>query len=177
MPRRGRQSLEAQRAAHQAQLDGLAALTGRPRLVLGSTSLKAPAAPRATPKPSGYRRELGPGGTAEEVAAAIKAHPRVVWFGRYNSGQQVEDGGAGERRVSWFYRLYLRGSKVRTRGHSDYAGMLDNGQFFAIEAKSEDPNAKPTPEQADFLEAVRSGGGRAGVARCAADVAAILGPP
>lgn len=175
-PRRGRQSLADQKRAYQAQLDGLALLTGRPRLVLGAGSQKPEAKPRAAPVPSGYRRELGPGGTAEEVGEAIKAHPRVVWFARYNSGTQVDEGPAGKR-MTWFYRLFLRDRKMRTRGHADYGGMLDDGRFFAIEAKSEDPNAKPTREQSEFLAVVAAGGGVAGVARCAADVAAILGPP
>lgn len=171
--RTGRPSLGAQRAAFQTQLDGLALLTGKPRLVLGDPIKPKPQ--RAAPTPSQWRRENGPGGTAEEIAEAIKAHPRVVWFARYNSGQQVETDGA-DRRMTWFYRLFMRGRKVRTRGHSDFAGMLNDGRFFAIEAKSENPDAKPTAEQADFLEVVRAGGGIAGVARCAADVLAILGP-
>lgn len=168
-PTKPRETFDQQQRRIREHMRGLAALTGRPGI-----NITEPVKPaRAAPTPSGYRKEQGPGGTAEEIGDAIKRHPRVVWFARYNSGTQVDDGPGGQR-ITWFYRLFLRDRKMRTRGHADFGGMLDDGRFFAIEAKSEDPRAKPTPEQNEFLETVRAGGGVSGVARSAADVEAIL---
>lgn len=57
-------------------------------------------------------------------------------------------------------------------GSSDLIGWTEDGKFLAIEVKR--PGKNPTPEQANFLDAVLKAGGVAGVARSPEDVREIL---
>lgn len=58
------------------------------------------------------------------------------------------------------------------KGSADIIGICPDGVFLAVECKN---NAgQPTPEQVRFIQAVQSKGGRAGVARCAADALRIM---
>lgn len=57
-------------------------------------------------------------------------------------------------------------------GSSDLIGWTKDGRFLAIEIKR--PGKNPTPPQQNFIDAVRLGGGVAGVARCADDVKLLL---
>ena len=54
------------------------------------------------------------------------------------------------------------------RGISDIIGILPSGQFLAIECKA--PKAKPTREQADFIEIISRMGGKAFIATSIDDV-------
>jgi len=69
-------------------------------------------------------------------------------------------------------RLYLAGQAHTTRGKGDIEGMLAGGRYFALEVKK--PGEKATPEQLDFLAAVRDGGGIAAVVRGYEDVPSLL---
>ena len=57
-------------------------------------------------------------------------------------------------------------------GFSDIFGSTPQGIFFAVEVKT--GRRKPTEEQENFIEQVRSRGGRAGVARSVADALKIV---
>lgn len=56
-------------------------------------------------------------------------------------------------------------------GSSDIIGVAPDGRFLAVECKT--AIGQPTDAQVRFLDAVRSKGGRAGVARCADDAVKI----
>lgn len=56
-------------------------------------------------------------------------------------------------------------------GSSDLIGICADGRFLAIEVKT--PVGKVSPAQNLFIAAVRRNGGRAGVARSAADALVI----
>lgn len=60
------------------------------------------------------------------------------------------------------------------KGSADIIAIAPDGVFVAVECKT--PNGRTTEEQGRFLAAVRAKGGRAGVARCAADAVAIARP-
>lgn len=59
-------------------------------------------------------------------------------------------------------------------GSSDLIGIAPDGVFLAIEVKT--ALGQPTDKQLRFIEAVRARGGRAGVARSAADAVKIACP-
>jgi hypothetical protein len=65
---------------------------------------------------------------------------------RINAGMRIIEGQDGKRRA-------FRGAP---KGTSDILACI-RGQFIAIECK--DGRGKPTPEQVEFLERVRSAGG------------------
>jgi hypothetical protein len=101
-----------------------------------------------------------PSATETQIQAAIldwlrveQAQGRVVWFARINGGATRNAQG----RFLTFYRLYLLGRAERSRGYADVHGMLAGGRYFALEIKK--PGERPTPEQAQFLQAVHDGGG------------------
>ena len=56
-------------------------------------------------------------------------------------------------------------------GSSDIIGVAPDGRFLAVECKT--AIGQPTDAQVRFLDAVRSKGGRAGIARCADDAVKI----
>ncbi|OIN91496.1 MAG: nuclease [Comamonadaceae bacterium CG1_02_60_18] len=92
-----------------------------------------------------------------EVLKALRAHPAVCWCERQNTGAAK----VGNRfiRFGW-------------PGCSDVIGQLRDGRFLACEVKS--PTGHLRPEQAIFLERIRSAGGVAFVARDCLDVFAAL---
>ena len=92
-----------------------------------------------------------------EVLHALRKHPAVAWCERQNSGATRE----GDRFIRYGWR-----------GCSDVLGQLTDGRFLAVEVKSE--TGRLRPEQADFLDRVRTAGGLAFVARSCADVAREL---
>lgn len=57
-------------------------------------------------------------------------------------------------------------------GSSDLIGLTPTGKFLAVEIKT--PTGKATTEQLRFIEAVRSRGGIAGIARSPAEALALL---
>lgn len=57
-------------------------------------------------------------------------------------------------------------------GGSDLIGLTSNGRFFAIEVKT--PTGKPTKQQLNFIEQVKSKGGLAGIARSPDDALRII---
>lgn len=58
------------------------------------------------------------------------------------------------------------------KGSSDLIGICPDGRFLAVEVKTSTGQVRP--EQVTFLDAVRSKGGRAGVARSVEDALRIL---
>ena len=154
-------------AKNQQSMDLYAALSGKPRVELTMPPEPVKRAPRA--KPAEAR------GTEADVMKAVHAflrvHPRVAWFMRINSGA-VSD---GDRHVV-FYRLWMRGLGVRSKGMADYLGQLDDGRLFLLECKRPGLR-KATPEQQELLEFCRWHGGLSAVVQSVEDVAEVLGPP
>ncbi len=88
-----------------------------------------------------------------EVLKALRNHSAVSWAERVNSG--VARMGGRFIRFGW-------------PGCSNVLGMLRDGRLLAVEVKG--PTGKLRPEQAVFLERVKSAGGVAFVARDCRDV-------
>jgi len=93
-----------------------------------------------------------------EVLKALQAHPAVSWCERMNSGAALVGG---------------RFIRFGFTGCPDVLGMLRDGRLLGVEVKA--PKGKLRPEQAVFLERIRSGGGVAFVARDCWDVLRELG--
>lgn len=99
--------------------------------------------------------------TEHEIQNAIRTAlaPYAILF-RYNCGK-LQD-----KRGQWI-------DFGPPPGHSDLAGMcLRTGRFIAIECKS--AKGKPTDAQLRFLEAIRAGGGIAGVCRTSEEAIKLL---
>ena len=60
-------------------------------------------------------------------------------------------------------------------GSSDIVGICEDGKFLAIEVKT--ALGQPTDAQLNFIKAVQSQGGRAGIARSAAEAVEISCKP
>ena len=60
-------------------------------------------------------------------------------------------------------------------GSSDIVGICEDGKFLAIEVKS--ALGQPTDAQINFIKAVQRQGGRAGIARSAAEAVEIACKP
>jgi hypothetical protein len=152
-------------AKNQASMDLYAALSGKPRVELAMPPEPVKRAPRAKPaEPRGTEADV-----MKAVHAFLRVHPRVAWFMRINSGA-VSD---GDRHVV-FYRLWMRGLGVRSKGMADYLGQLDDGRLFLLECKRPGLR-KATPEQQELLEWCRWHGGRAAAVQSVEDVAEVLG--
>ena len=154
---------------NQATMDLYAALSGKPRVELTMPPepvkrAKRPTAAGAAAEPRGTEADV-----MKAVHAYLRVHPRVAWFMRINSGA-VSD---GDRHVV-FYRLWMRGLGVRSKGMADYLGQLDDGRLFLLECKRPGLR-KATQEQQELLEWCRWHGGRAAVVQSVEDVAEVLG--
>lgn len=166
-----RPSLRETIAKNQASMDLYATMSGKPRVVFEAPPepvkrAKRPTAAGATGEPRGTEADV-----MKAVHAYLRVHPRVAWFMRINSGA-VSD---GDRHVV-FYRLWMRGLGVRSKGMADYLGQLDDGRLFLLECKRPGLR-KATQEQQELLEWCRWHGGRAAVVQSVEDVAEVLGPP
>lgn len=76
---------------------------------------------------------------------------------------------SGMRGVIRFVYWMISGGKKLSKGVSDIIGVKPpQGLFFAVECK--DAGEKPTPEQTEFLQAVKNRGGMAIVAYSILDV-------
>lgn len=93
-----------------------------------------------------------------EVLKALKAHPAVAWCERMNSGAAK----VGNRFIRFGFK-----------GCPDVLGMLRDGRLLGVEVKA--AKGKLRPEQAVFLDRIRSGGGVSFVARDCRDVLQALG--
>lgn len=90
--------------------------------------------------------------TETEIVSAclgyLRAHPKVAWAERMNSG-----------------RFAVKGARWVTfgfKGLSDIIGQLKSGVFLAVEVKR--PGEAPTEDQQKFLDIVERNGGLAIVA-------------
>jgi hypothetical protein len=92
------------------------------------------------------------------IMGFLRLHPKVVFVGRFNSGQAVE----GNRRI-WFHTL---------PGFPDIHGLLTDGRAFYCEVKRHD--GRVTDEQKRFLERAAAAGAVAIVARSVDDVMVAL---
>lgn len=92
------------------------------------------------------------------IMRALKIHPAVAWFGRFNSGAQVVGEGKKKR--------FIRFSSVK--GLSDILGQLTDGRTLAIEVKR--PSGRVSEDQSAFIEKVQGANGIAFIARSVSDV-------
>jgi hypothetical protein len=155
---------------NQASMDLYAAMSGKPRVELTMPPepvkrAKRPAAAGAAAEPRGTEADV-----MRAVHAFLRVHPRVAWFMRINSGA-VSD---GDRHVV-FYRLWMRGLGVRSKGMADYLGQMDDGRLFLLECKRPGLR-KATPEQQELLDHCAAHGGLAAVVQSVEDVVEVLGP-
>lgn len=162
---RKRETLRETIARNQASMDLYAALSDRPRVVL---TAPPPPKPRAPRKPSTDATEAD---VMRAVFDLLRAHRRVAWFMRLNSGA-VSDGD----RYTTFYRLYLPGRPGITKGASDYLGQLTDGRLFLVEVKRPGVT-RGTVEQEMLIGACQAQGGVAGVCQSVDDVLLLLGAP
>ncbi len=160
-----RETLRETIARNQASMDLYAALSDRPRVELAAPPPPKPRAPR---KPSADDTEAD---VMRAVFDLLRAHRRVAWFMRLNSGA-VQDGD----RYTVFYRLYLRGEPGRTKGASDYLGQLTDGRLFLLECKRPGKR-RGTAEQEELIAACVADGGVAGIVQSVEDALALLGEP
>lgn len=162
---RRRPSLRDTIARNQQSMDLYAALSDRPRVEL---TAPPPPKPRAPRQPSTDATEAD---VMRAVFDLLRAHRRVAWFMRLNSGA-VQDGD----RYTVFYRLYMRGEPGRTKGASDYLGQLTDGRLFLLECKRPGVR-KGTIEQEMLIGACRAAGGVAGIVQSVEDAIELLGDP
>ena len=123
----------------------------RDRSLVGACQQEPGLLSRKTPAP--LERDV-----LKAVLAALRAHPRVAFVERINSGAYKSAAGH-----------YVRFGFV---GCPDILGMLKDGRFLAIEVKR--PGGNPTGDQVEFLGVVARWHGVAFVAWSADDVARAL---
>lgn len=170
---RGRITLREVIERNQQALDMYAAFSDKPRVVLEmppEPKKRAPSAPSIGPSE---------GDIQSGIVQLLRVHPKVAWFGRFNSGVALAEDGGGQRRYTAYYRLYLRGLaarsrrlSARSRGLSDILGQLNDGRLFIIEVKSR--LGRATPEQNEFIDIVLKAGGVAGVCRSVDEALKLL---
>lgn len=112
------------------------------------------------PVATGRHRGAPEQAALHEVLAALRSHPAVSWCERMNTGAAR----IGDRFIRFGFP-----------GCPDVLGQLKDGRLLGVEVKSR--TGRPSPEQALFLERIRTAGGVAFVARSLCDVHAALGPP
>ena len=163
---RGRITLREVISRNQEALDMYAAFSDKPRIVLEMPPEPKKRAPSAPPiGPSEADIQSG-------IVQLLRVHPKVAWFGRFNSGVALAEDGGGQQRYTAYYRLYLRGLAARSRGLSDILGQLSDGRLFIIEVKSR--LGRATPEQNEFIDIVLKAGGVAGVCRSVDEALKLL---
>ena len=157
MVTRGRETLREVMLRNQAAMDQLAAISGKPRVLLDIPPEPAKRGPR---KPSGHPTEAQ---ILKAVMALLKRHPKVAQCWRQNSGTFQERNRDGSVR-------YIRANTAK--GMSDIMGVLKDGRTLAIEVKS--ATGRMRPGQEEFLATIRQAGGVAGVCRSVEDAVALL---
>jgi hypothetical protein len=157
MVTRGRETLREKMLRNQATMDQLAAISGKPRVLLDIPPEPAKRGPR---KPSGQPTEAQ---ILKAIMALLKRHPKVAQCWRQNSGTFQERNRDGSVR-------YIRANTQR--GMSDIMGVLKDGRTLAIEVKSAAGRIRPGQEE--FLATIRQAGGVAGVCRSVEDAQALL---
>ena len=157
MVTRGRETLREKMLRNQATMDQLAAISGKPRVLLDIPPEPAKRGPR---KPSGQPTEAQ---ILKAVMALLKRHPKVAQCWRQNSGTFQERNRDGSVR-------YIRANTAK--GMSDIMGVLKDGRTLAIEVKS--ATGRMRPGQEEFLATIRQAGGVAGVCRSVEDAVALL---
>ncbi len=154
-----------------------AAMAGKPAVNLAPIKPKRPTRIDAHDIDAIHKTETQHRPLEADVIAAVsdilKAHPRVLWAVRMNSGAASYEAASGRYAPVYFHR-WIRGSGYRM---SDFLGATNDFRILALEAKK--PGwTKPTDqrerEQATFLECVVRNGGRAGFVRNAQEALAII---
>ena len=147
--KRGRIGPKAERKTFRAAeaFYGLASPTGQPHTVF------PPEAERVKrEKPNARPDAPLEKDVQSSVLAAIRAHPKVAWCGRINSGTAVAQNVNGSARYTRFHTI---------NGMSDLLGQMKDGRMLALEIKR-DHHGRPTEDQAAFLAKVKENNGVAG---------------
>lgn len=141
----------------------LAAMSGRevPPELLNNVP---PKRERAAPQPTGVPLEKD---ILKECLAALRAHPKVAFVGRFNRGAALDTNERGEKRYTFFNSV---------PGFPDIHGMLEGGRAFYIECKRQ-RGGRLDDKQSNFLAIITACGGIAGVATSAAEALALIAPP
>ena len=98
------------------------------------------------------------------ILDAIALRRDVIFVGRFNRGQAVATDSYGNTRYTPFNSV---------RGFPDIHGLLVGGRAFYLEVKRPGA-ARPSPDQLEFIDKVRRGGGIAGIAFSVDDALKIL---
>jgi hypothetical protein len=163
MTLRSRPSRRDHLLAIRGQLDGLAALTGKPP----PEYLTEVRAKRAPAKPSGKRLEKH---VVNDIREWAQRRPDVTLW--RNSRGMVELPGGGRLRYG-----------VGPDGASDFLGyqtvritQADVGKLFArfVAVESKAPHGEPSDDQITFIDRIQAAGGLAGIARSREDAAEIV---
>ena len=154
---RGRETLREKMLRNQAAMDQLAAISGKPRVLLDIPPEPVKRGPR---KPSGQPTEAQ---ILKAIIALLNRHPKVAQCWRQNSGTFQERNRDGSVR-------YIRANTAK--GMSDIMGVMKDGRTLAIEVKS--ATGRMRPGQEEFLATIRQAGGVAGVCRSVEDAVALL---
>jgi hypothetical protein len=154
---RGRETLREKMLRNQAAMDQLAAISGKPRVLLDIPPEPVKRGPR---KPSGQPTEAQ---ILKAIIALLNRHPKVAQCWRQNSGTFQERNRDGSVR-------YIRANTAK--GMSDIMGVMKDGRTLAIEVKS--ATGRMRPGQEEFLATIRQAGGVAGVCRSVEDAQALL---
>ena len=141
--KRGRSNPAAERRTYRATERFLALASPKPMGEIFPPEQERKA--RATPKPSDRPLEKD---VQKEILAAVKAHPKVAFCGRFNRGIAKE----GNRFIQY----------NTVAGFTDLHGMTVGGKAFYIEVKR-DKSGRVSDAQNAFISLVRQAGGCAGV--------------
>ena len=157
---RGRISHRDTLAANQKAMDGWANVFGKPKVSLGTPPppVKKRTPKVATPMDVPLEKDI-----QKAILQYLKLRSDVVFVSRFNSGVAANTDGHGDTRYTRFNTM---------PGFPDIHGMLKGGHAFYIEVKRQ--GGKATPDQQSFIDMVRAGGGKAGVARSIEEAVAIL---
>lgn len=107
-----------------------------------------------------------------EIMVAVSKHGARVM--RMNAGVAWTGGPVARHKDGSVTVKNARPFHGVTAGVSDLFGWCADGVVLAIEVKV--PTGRATAEQLAFIEAVKSAGGRAGIARSVEDAVRILNP-
>lgn len=147
-------------AANQKSLDILAAVTGKPRMIINMPPPRKKRAPKIyesdTCKPVKSKTPLE-SDIQRAIIGLLLAHPKVGLVERSNSGAALETAEDGTRRYIQFNRVYAKGLRK-----VDLDCTLKDGRRLVIEVKRPPWTGPKTPreiEQGAYIQCINELGG------------------
>lgn len=156
MKRRGREDFRERLAANQKSLDILAALTGKPRIIINMPPPRKKRAPKSHEFKLTENRPLE-SDIQKDIIKMLLAHPKVGLVERINSGAAMETSADGSTRYIKFNRIYAHGMRK-----VDLDCTLMDGRRMVIEVKRPPwklPKDDREKEQAAYIAAINRLGG------------------